>query len=229
MPIATDRATDATTGRDKRRRAARWTTFAVALTVGIGAGVAWAATTDNIHPTANNTGTCHNDPDGGDGQISCRTDNAAVSYYMDSGGEYELESPDRTAVQSTMSNDYGPTDLTISYDSSPVFSGDAETDIVYQEGSTNLSDSSDGVTWCNDAVDGSSYGCDQQYIRIRGAGYYSRGLSCHETGHAIGLVHGQQASPRLTNTNTALGCMVTPVGDGVGLGANNRDNINSVF
>ncbi|WP_254705834.1 hypothetical protein [Streptomyces vilmorinianum] len=217
------------TGKGNRRRAAGLVAFASAMAIGVGAGVAWAAVTDNIHPTANNTGTCHNDPDGGDGRVTCRTDNATVTYYMDSSGEYELETPDRDAVRSTMTNDYAPTDLTISYDSSPTFSGSAETDIIYQEGSTNLSDSSDGVTWCNDAVDGSSYGCDQQYVRIRGNGHYTRGLSCHETGHAIGLLHGAQASPALSNTNTALGCMVTPVSSGTGLGSNNRDNINSVF
>lgn len=51
---------------------------------------------------------------------------------------------------------------------------------------SNLPSSADGVTWCNDAVNGSTYGCDQQYVRIRGCGTYARGLACHETGHAIG-------------------------------------------
>ncbi|WRZ92699.1 hypothetical protein OHB54_28790 [Streptomyces sp. NBC_01007] len=202
---------------------------AVAIGVGIGTGVAWAAVTDNLYPTANTVGTCHNESDGGDDYVSCQTDNAAVTYYMDSSGDYELEEVDKDAVRLTMSSDYAPTDLTVSYDSSPSFEGSAETDIVYQEGETNIPSNLDGITWCNDAVDDSGVKCDQQYVRIRGAGHYSRGMSCHETGHAIGLVHGTRAYPALNNTDDRLGCMQTPVSSGEALGANNRDNINSVF
>ncbi|MEE1942427.1 hypothetical protein V1L54_24000 [Streptomyces sp. TRM 70361] len=215
--------------RGRRRTAGGLAFSAVVLTVGVGAGTAWAAVTDNIFPTSNAWGTCSNDPDGGDGDVTCLTDNSQLTYYMDSSGTYELESPDRTAVRSTMNNDYAPTDLSVSYDSSPAFSGNAETDVVYQEGSTNLPSSADGVTWCNDAVDNDALECDQQYVRIRGNGHYTRGLSCHETGHAVGLLHGNQAYPALSKTDSRLGCMVTPVGAGTGLGSNNRDNINSMY
>ncbi|MDW6063997.1 hypothetical protein SAZ11_46160 [Streptomyces sp. FXJ1.4098] len=189
--------------------------------------VAWAAVTDNMYPTYNASRPCRDDPDGGDGILSCQTDNREVYYYMDSGGTYELESPDRTIVSDMLRDDYAPTDLARHYDSSPTFSGDAETDIIYQEGSTNIGSSSDGVTWCNDAVDARR--CDQQYIRIRGNGYYTPGLSCHETGHAVGLTHGQQADPKLNQTDSRLGCLQTPVSYGTGLGANNRENINGAY
>ncbi|WP_405794488.1 hypothetical protein [Streptomyces sp. NBC_01506] len=218
-------------GKSRRRRAAL--TLAGVLTtlaLGIAAGVAWAATTDNMHPTNNNTLACYNDPVGGNGSISCRTDNAQVSYYMDSNGPTcELESGDKAAVNATMNSDYRPTDLTVGYDSSPEFSGGAETDIIYQECDASVPSTADAVTWCNDAVDGSLFECDQQYVRFRGPGYYTRGLACHETGHAIGLVHGNRASPLLLNTDSRLGCLTVPVGDNTGLGANNRENINGAF
>lgn len=185
--------------------------------------------TDNIFPTSYYSGSCRDDPDGGDGYVTCLTDNSTLTYYMDSGGTYELEAVDKSNVRATMNNDYEPTDLSVSYDSSPSFSGSAETDIIYQEGSTNIPSSSDGVTWCNDAVDGNGLRCDQQYVRIRGHGAYTRGMSCHETGHAVGLLHGSDASPRLSKTDSRLGCLVTPVGENTGLGSNNRDNINGVY
>lgn len=204
----------------------------VALGVGVSALVwpaAWAApVTDNLYPTIIAPGTewCHNDPDGGDGRITCQTDNATVWWYMDSHGEYELETPDRDDVSAVNRREYDlGTNLDMRYDSSPVFSGAGETDIVYQEGSTNLDADVDGVTWCDDAVDGERYKCDQQYVRMRGNEVITQRLSCHETGHAIGFVHGQKAYPPLSNGDNRLGCMTTPV-ETSDLGSNQVENIN---
>ncbi|MFJ1900394.1 hypothetical protein [Streptomyces sp. NPDC088115] len=146
---------------------------------------------------------------------------------MDSSGTYELESEDRAIVSNMLASQYSPTDIAVHYDSSPMFSGGSETDIIYQEGSTNLPSSSDGVTWCNEAADNRR--CDQQYIRIRRAGSYTPGVSCHETGHAVGLTHGNKASPALSNTDTRIGCMQTPTNYGTTLGANNKENINATY
>ncbi|MFL1431847.1 MULTISPECIES: hypothetical protein [unclassified Nocardiopsis] len=192
------------------------------------AGVAWAAVTDNMFPTANTLGYCYNQSPGVN-HFPCQTDNRDVYYYMDSNGEYELETVDRNNVQSVMRNEFAPTDLRIYYDSTPVFSGSGETDIIYQEGSTGMPSSVDGMTWCNDAVDNKPLACDQQYIRIRGNGSYTYGLTCHETGHAVGLQHGDVSSPRLSRTDSRLGCMVTPVGSGAKLGSNNIENINATY
>lgn len=82
------------------------------------------------------------------------------------------------------------------------------------------------MTWCNDAV--GTFQCDQQYIRIRGNGYYTSSLTCHETGHAVGLLHGDLASPKLGKTNKVLGCMTTPVQSEV-LGKNQIENINGRY
>ena len=108
-----------------------------------------------------------------------------------------------------------------------MFSGSAETDVIYQEGA--VSGGFDGYTWCNDDSPAPKYVCDQTYIRIRGAGSYTRGLACHETGHSVGLLHGQNASPRTSNTDNDLGCMVTPVGSNVAIGANQRNRINNTY
>lgn len=198
----------------------------------VATGAAWAGSvTDNIVPILagpGNTERCTNDPDGGDGSVNCLTDNEIVYYYMDSNGEYELESPDRSAVTGALRNEYSPTQLVIHYDSSPKFSGSGETDIIYQEGSTNLDSGTVGVTWCNDAAGTYSYECDQQYIRIRGNGAYDLSVACHESGHAVGLTHGRDAYPSLDNEDPRLGCMIA-TGYEENLGSNNVANINSVY
>ncbi|MHC5260812.1 hypothetical protein ACYSUO_23260 [Streptomyces sp. UC4497] len=193
-----------------------------------------APVTDNIVPTGSvgpGTPGCTTDPDGGDGSLDCLTDNATVYYYMDSGGEYELESEDRHYVQETFRTEFSPTDLEIHYDSNPTFSGSGETDIIYQEGSTNLDSDSDGVTWCNDGGDPdlARFECDQQYIRIRGNGTYSYDMACHETGHAVGLTHGSDAYPAISDHNNALACMTTSPVETWSLGSSNTQNINAVY
>ncbi|MGW1024170.1 hypothetical protein ACWD4J_10685 [Streptomyces sp. NPDC002577] len=213
--------------RSSRRKAAG-IAAAVLAGVMVGSGVAWAATTDNMFPTAYTLSYCFNQEVGGSGQ-ACQTDDADVYYYMDSAGEYELEPRDRTIVVDMLANEYAPTDLARHYDSTPVFSGAGETDIIYQEGSTGLPSSADGSTWCNDASAADNEECDQQYIRIRGNDTYSPGLSCHETGHAVGLQHGNYSDPQLLMDDTRLGCLASPVGYFTGLGANNVENINATY
>ena len=211
-------------GRSRRRVVA-----VVALVVApvlVVAGVAWAATTDNMFPTSHTGGTCWSGMGNG---YPCQTDNKDVYFYMDSGGEYELEAIDKQTVNSAIDGEYRPTDLAFHYDSTPVFEGSGETDIIYQEGSTGLPDSAAGMTWCN-GVGSHTKDCDQQYIRIRGNGYYTYARVCHETGHAVGLQHGDNADPELDKHNdTRLGCMLTPSDGHPDLGANNRANINATY
>lgn len=169
---------------------------------------------------------CLDDPDGGDGDITCQTDNATVTWYTDSHGEFELENVDFLMVKAVTEREFDRTDLKMVHDPSPTFTGGSETDIVYQEGSRNLDDSSDGVTWCDDATDRPArFKCDQQYVRIRGNGHYTDALTCHETGHAIGLLHGSESRPELSDGDDRLGCMTTPAETG-DLRRNQRRNIN---
>jgi hypothetical protein len=194
--------------------------------IAVTAGVAWAAFTDNMYPTQYSNGHC-TDESGPNGWISCLTDNSTVTYYMDSGGTNQLEPEDRTVVINVMNNIYGPTDLSVSLDTSPTFSGSAETDIVYEESGIGVPDTASGATFCNDAVN--ELRCDQQYIRILGGGHYVKGLVCHETGHAVGLLHGNRSDPLVSNTDERLGCMETPTSDGEVLQDNNIDNINGTY
>jgi hypothetical protein len=198
------------------------------VTVAVTAGVAWAAYTDNMYPTQYARNACIDEgsnPVSGAGM--CQTDNSSLSYYMDSAGSNSLEANDRSAVNNVLTNVYGPTDLSVAYDSTPAFSGSAETDIVYEESAAGMSSSADGTTFCNDAAD--NLRCDQQYIRIRPSGNFTKGMVCHETGHAIGLTHGDQASPKKSRTDEALGCMETPTDADEGLQANNIENINATY
>ncbi|WP_405615952.1 hypothetical protein OG292_21915 [Streptomyces sp. NBC_01511] len=196
------------------------------VTVGallVATGVAWSAATDNLVPTINYNKACYKGVAGDAGV--CQTDNAQVTYYMDSGGSNALETVDKNVVQKMMSSEYAPTDLSISYDSTPTWSGSGETDIYYAEAA--VPGSYVGAAWCNDPS--STYRCDQTYIRIEGGGQYTTGRSCHETGHAVGLVHGAESAPRLSQTSSALGCMQTPSKSGLPLGPNNKENINSIY
>lgn len=186
---------------------------------------AMAATiTDNLVPTGTFSSYCQ---EGSPGNANpCQTDNAHVYFYMDSHGDYKLESEDDDVVRCAM-NEYGnDTQLTTTYDGTPVFSGSGETDTIYQEGSVPGSDT--GYTWCNDDSLG-GYRCDQQYVRIEGGGNYTRGVTCHESGHAVGLAHGNQAYPTTQNDNDGRGCLRKPTYTNQLLGANSIGNINNVY
>ncbi|WP_162602511.1 hypothetical protein [Nocardioides daejeonensis] len=161
----------------------------------------------------------------------CATDNSSVSYYMDSAGALELEAPDREVVAKVMSRYDTKTDLAVSYDATPVFSGVGETDVVWQEGAFGRPDWVLGTTWCDDPVDGTRHRCDQHYIRIRGAGTYSQRVAGHEAGHAFGLFHGPQADPVRAFDAGVMGIMRAPLDaiPGPGLGETVKNNINWVY
>jgi len=162
-----------------------------------------------VAPTANSVA-CRDNPESGPrvDPGNCRTDNTKLTYYMDSSGEFELEAEDRTAVNSALKAWDDATVITRSYDSSPTFEGASETDVVFQEGRVpGAPDTLEGITWCVDVVDSSPNVCDSFYIRIRGNGTYGKWLVAHESVHALGLTHGQQAAPRKSESDPILGIM----------------------
>lgn len=58
----------------------------------------------------------------------------------------------------------------------------------------------------------------------------AKALICHESGHSIGLVHGQDADPGVSSTATSLECMKTPLDPGSRiLGEHNVDQINANY
>jgi len=188
---------------------------------------------DGIIPTANDLSPNNQCVAGLSSNEVCQTDNASVTYYMDSSGEFELETPDPSVVIAAIDNYRDDTDLTVTYDSSPTFSGAGETDIVYQEGDAGFPDSVHGVTWCNDATNGTTWDCDQQYIRIRGNGRITPWTSSHETGHAVGMLHPEEWAPVFGNCSSAIAPMQkfvdcsTSTSDS--LSANVVANINHVY
>lgn len=182
---------------------------ASALSVFVGASAAVAI--DIVSPTGNANNYCTQQPAAG--PVSdpgvCRTDNATWTYYMDSSGEFELEAEDRTAASNGMDAWDNNTDMVVSEDTTPTFSGTAETDVIFQEGLVPAFPVTGGITWCQDIVNGTNWECDQHYIRIRGAGVYSKWLVAHEAGHALGLVHGTEANPATSGTASVMGIMTT--------------------
>ncbi|CUR54913.1 exported hypothetical protein [metagenome] len=184
--------------------------FVALASVAVGAGAATAI--DIISYTGNPDNICAQQPS--TGTVSnpgvCRTDNSSWTYYMDSSGEFMLEPEDRAVTTNGMEAWDNATVVTASLDSSPTFSGNAETDVIFQEGKIpGFPDWVDGATWCEDRVNGTDYQCDQHYVRIRGAGVYSKWLVAHESGHSLGLVHGTEAQPPTTGTASVMGIMTT--------------------
>ncbi|HET7386287.1 MAG TPA: hypothetical protein VFJ19_06420 [Nocardioidaceae bacterium] len=194
--------------------------FAAAAIV-LSSGVAWAFVTDNLVPIHGGPLEYCKQGSPGDQPIACQTDNAQIYYFMQS----SLEQRDKDVVTHVLNTQYAPTVLDTHYDGTPKYDGSGETDIIYQEAPVPGSD--DGFTWCNDPTH--DFGCDQQYVRIAGGGEYTNGLTCHETGHAVGLVHGQLANPPVSNQLTALRCMRKTVAPDDILGQNNFENIQGTY
>lgn len=195
----------------------------------IAADVAMAASAvspDNLVPTGNYAPVCDEGTYEGGGTV-CLTDNSSVYFFMDRSRGGELEEVDKDVVRD-MLRMYRRTDLAFGYDSTPKFDGSGETDIIYRE--APVPGDAEGIAYCNDDSPNPSYECDQQYVRIQGGGWYSQGLSCHETGHAVGLVHGRQTYPAYPNDHGGFqGCMVTPVTRSENLGSHNQDIIDEWY
>ena len=189
---------------------ARYVVMGSAAVVAFGASLATGvgiAHGDNLVPTGNSAVTCtqgYPPPHG-----NCQTDNAKVYWHM-AGGAQALEPADRAALTNMLNAQYAPTDLTLVYDSTPVFSGAGETDWIYQEGPIK-DPGVVGRTWCNDKV--GTWVCDQHYVKLEGSGQYFQNpkVTCHETGHAVGLTHGNVASPVLALNAPSLGCLRAPL------------------
>jgi hypothetical protein len=188
--------------------------------VAAGVTVVQAAVTDNMYPTQNYSPTC---ADGSMGDTFCQTDNKTLTIYR----EGSLTAAEKNTISRAVKDYYGPTDLAVSIQSHGVTEGGAETDIIYK--SKTLSRGKIGITWCDDAV--STRKCDQHYIVFNknhaDIGSVNKSDVCHETGHAVGLTHGPDASPRLGLYDDRLGCM--SYNDVYRIGASNKENINATY
>jgi hypothetical protein len=182
---------------------------------------AWAhhSPMDNLFPTLN---------DGGCVYLSvCTTDNSSVTWYAYSSGSMALNAAARANISSIISGQFHPTDLNFSVQSPPVLSGSGETDIVFER--VALVAPYLGRARCNDPNEG-THTCDQMYVQFTsdawGANPY---VACHETGHGIGLLHGEDADPPVANNNSYLSCMRDPYNAAYSatLGAHNVSEIDA--
>jgi hypothetical protein len=166
--------------------------------------------------------------DAGNGPV-CRTDNGAVSVWLQSTASGNAAA--RQAILDTLNLSYDKTSaLTVSYPSSPSYNSGADTDIIYQGGSIAAGAGYDGYTWCSEPQTSNIYGCDQQYVKVRTSSGVDRQLACHETGHAVGLLHGDDADPYKDPSSPQLECMKNPRdASHYGLGETNTYWINWMY
>ncbi|MCL8011722.1 hypothetical protein [Streptomyces sp. AS02] len=226
MRARTAAAEPSSTGK---RRRSMVLVVVTAAAIGFAVPHAWGAVTDNIVPIGDFDAheMCRKGgPSSSDTRSRvCQTDNRDVGMYR----QGSLSAAQKTRVDQVIDAQFSPTDLVMKWDGSPAYSGDAETDFIYQIGTVKESDDDVvGRAWCDDPIE-NTIKCDQTYIRIEN-GYVTKKRICHETGHAVGLLHGADAVPELSNSDNRLGCMEKPSdGGSESLGDNNRDNINSVY
>lgn len=197
-----------------------WSMFlgATAVVAAIISGV------DSMYPTTNTSWSCTSST--APGNYFCQTDNSSLTF----GSESSLTGAQKTFVANVVFAQYDPTDLNASEHTSIVYSGGSETDIVYQTGS--LPAGYAGVAWCDDSSPGGKK-CDQHYVRmlssVISATNINSGVTCHETGHAVGLTHGDNASPTVAITDNNLECMKSMPGTTGTLGAHNINQINGTY
>lgn len=195
---------------------------ALALLVLIGSLVAApsavAQSYDSMYKTSNANWDCF---DGSPHTVFCQTDNSSLTWFAQSG----ISDNGEANIREVLENSFEATDLSVSRQDPPVFTGGSETDIIYQQGNTN---GALGTTWCNDAV--STTRCDQHYVRFIDANPVKK-VACHESGHAIGLVHGNQAGPSVDDGADSLHCLQRPydqITDSV-IGPHNHDQVNDTY
>ena len=158
----------------------------------------------------------------------CRQQNPAVSYWVSPSA---FSSGEKSNISSTLFSQYGPlTDLSFSQDSSWNITGPDRTDIVYWRSAMDSSFAA--YTYCARGPTGTT--CDQIYVTANTNTSFSEPLACHETGHAVGEVHGNQAwrvnnpSVPIDNWDPILGCLKQPV-DQIYLSNTQINNIDWVY
>jgi len=191
------------------------------VTVMLGTSTAIAAAFDNIYPTIRSSWVCDDDVILED---FCLTDGSTVTVYFES----TLDSTETSRISTTLALEYAPTDLSFSVVSSPDYSGSDSTNTIYQQVNSGFGSSTYiGYAWCDEAKNASR--CYQHYVRFRYSSF-TQAVACHETGHSVGLTHGQGASPQQSNTASALGCMRTPIlSSYTDLKTDSTQNINAVY
>lgn len=93
-----------------------------------------AVATDNIVPTSRYDHTCLNATQASPKYV-CQTDNASTGWRAEAPIDTTTspnDTPAETSINTTMANSYDGTDLDTYFDTTPVYSGAGETDVVYR-------------------------------------------------------------------------------------------------
>ncbi len=153
---------------------------------------------DSMYKTVNLAQNCST-------SIYCHTDNASFTYFRES----SLNSTAKGNIATILSEKYNPTDLNVIHESPPAYTGGAETDVIYQVNSSAVPWYAQATTWCDDPID--SVKCDQHYVAFKSNDVaINNAIACHETGHTVGLTHGEDAYPPMSSTDSNLGCLAVP-------------------
>lgn len=200
----------------------------VALVLGVATGAVAAVFTANYVGNARYSPRCSEGSDAGTGPV-CRTDNGTVSVWLQSSASGDAAA--RRSILDALNLSFDRTaSLSVVYPSKPSYNTSADTDIIYQGGSIAAGSGFDGYTWCADPQATNYYGCDQQFVKVRTTSGVDRQLACHETGHAVGLLHGDNADPYKDPTSPQLECMKNPRDSSrYGLGETNTYWINYMY
>lgn len=199
----------------------------IAIAVVLSLFASRASALDNMYKTANDYGNCRDLGSSTHTFGFCQTDNASWTFYVDPQlSNWDYSSTAYANIYWVMNNEYSPTDLNPIWQDPPVYSGSSETDVVMLIRS-DIPFPAQGTTWCDDAVDGTH--CDQHYIAFLNQSVVTYPLVCHELGHSVGLTHGMDADPSVSQSDWRLGCMKTPVDSGDTLGSNNISEINATY
>lgn len=117
----------------------RYRELLVLLVLGVVAvvmGPAHAAVTDNLVPTDNYARQCVESTATANGVV-CRTDNKDLWVWFPSSVCCGVE----TTTRSSLDGSFNGTDRVVHYEDVPVYSGSAETDVIYQISDSDFSGS----------------------------------------------------------------------------------------
>lgn len=156
----------------------------------------------------------------------CRADNTAHSWYLSSGYSNDM----LNASISAMSG-WGTSDINTVRETSLSY---LETDVHFWSDSSLTGTNTLANTDCLRAMDWLR--CNAYQVRTRPDVYtgdynLAKAVVCHEAGHTLGLLHGSESVPQVSNQQAELGCMRTNplTGDMRFPGSHNIQQLNSAY
>lgn len=150
----------------------------------------------------------------------CANDNSELTWYEELGPRMS------TAVLDTLYNSYDTTRLTVQ-----VASGhNGEMDVFYSF--VNLQ----GLIGQHRCITKATTNrCDHAHVdfdpnELDGqSDTFLKASACHETGHSVGLTHGMDGRPQLSNNDPVLHCMRLPSNPNTTVGSHNVAHLNGLY